>query len=495
MEIPPVDRTVINTTLTRHEVIKNTFLFVDPGVIYHFFGDNVRIEVCQVVKDTEHNPLFREEFFADDPKRWEARYDNAYPNLIFDPRDRKWRLYWTVFVTDPVAVRTPIDQRPDTAYRAEDGRTVALCYAESDDGINWVKPDLGLFSFEGSTENNIIMPMAHGAGVSLDMDDPDPSKRYKMMMRTDWGPDNHMLTVAFSADGIHFSEPRRIAGFNPEADTHNFVFRDELTRQYVLITREWRDGLRICSISRSTDFMAWSEPQEMFRGLGPRNQIYSMPVFRYRNQYLGIPAIIHEGDMSAPDHDCVDTVLATAWNLDSWEFVSGFTPLIERGSGHYPDGAWDNACVYATTPVEVDDRIWFYWMGGNGKHTGFRETSFGRGYVEKDKFAHYTAIDPDRTATLALGPFNVTGEEVDLLVEVDEGGEVWFEVLRDRTREPVPGFGAEHCTPITESGWQRVRFDKSWLAAGPRAVIVLAHFRFARLYAIRGEMQPRRIGN
>ena len=33
---------------------------------------------------------------------------------------------------------------------------ISLCYAESDDGVNWVKPNLGLVSFEGSKENNIV---------------------------------------------------------------------------------------------------------------------------------------------------------------------------------------------------------------------------------------------------------------------------------------------------------------------------------------------------
>src|SRR5690606_33789897 len=31
------------------------------------------------------------------------------------------------------------------------------CYAESKDGIHWVKPNLGLVEFKGSKENNIIL--------------------------------------------------------------------------------------------------------------------------------------------------------------------------------------------------------------------------------------------------------------------------------------------------------------------------------------------------
>ena len=32
-----------------------------------------------------------------------------------------------------------------------------MCYAESRDGIRWTKPNLGLFKFRGSSDNNIIL--------------------------------------------------------------------------------------------------------------------------------------------------------------------------------------------------------------------------------------------------------------------------------------------------------------------------------------------------
>jgi hypothetical protein len=34
------------------------------------------------------------------------------------------------------------------------------CYAESPDGINWIKPDLGLYEVQGSRNNNIILAHA-----------------------------------------------------------------------------------------------------------------------------------------------------------------------------------------------------------------------------------------------------------------------------------------------------------------------------------------------
>lgn len=59
-----------------------------------------------------------------------------------------------------------------------------LCYAESEDGISWVKPELGQVRFKGSSANNVLaLPHAvvSAATVLKDEDEPDPARRYKMV--------------------------------------------------------------------------------------------------------------------------------------------------------------------------------------------------------------------------------------------------------------------------------------------------------------------------
>ena len=58
-----------------------------------------------------------------------------------------------------------------------------LCYAESDDGIVWTKPELGQVLFKGSRRNNALaLPhtVVSGAIVIKDEAEPDPAQRYKM---------------------------------------------------------------------------------------------------------------------------------------------------------------------------------------------------------------------------------------------------------------------------------------------------------------------------
>ena len=58
------------------------------------------------------------------------------------------------------------------------------CYAQSEDGMNWEKPALGVVEFDGSTDNNILgsdnWPSIKG-GVFIDPHETDPGKRFKAL--------------------------------------------------------------------------------------------------------------------------------------------------------------------------------------------------------------------------------------------------------------------------------------------------------------------------
>src|ERR1051325_9906353 len=63
-----------------------------------------------------------------------------------------------------------------------------MCYAESTDGVNWTKPDLGLVEFNGSKKNNICLiesevpslaKVNDFLSVMHDPDERDPQKRFK----------------------------------------------------------------------------------------------------------------------------------------------------------------------------------------------------------------------------------------------------------------------------------------------------------------------------
>jgi hypothetical protein len=82
-----------------------------------------------------------------------------------------------------------------------------VCYAESHDGVHWVKPNLGQVEFRGSRANNAIrLPDAKIEGVEVlrDETDPDPKQRYKMVYNPHDGND-WTIRTATSPDGIRWT--------------------------------------------------------------------------------------------------------------------------------------------------------------------------------------------------------------------------------------------------------------------------------------------------
>lgn len=94
-----------------------------------------------------------------------------------------------------------------------------MCYAESDDGIEWVKPILGQVEFKGSRHNNAMaLPDTLTEGITLirDDDDPDPNRRYKLLANCKHPVKSWSVRAATSADGIHWTA-------NPQIPINNFL--------------------------------------------------------------------------------------------------------------------------------------------------------------------------------------------------------------------------------------------------------------------------------
>ncbi|BBO33623.1 hypothetical protein PLANPX_3235 [Lacipirellula parvula] len=84
-----------------------------------------------------------------------------------------------------------------------------ICYAESDDGIHWTRPNLGQVEINGSRNNNAIdLPRqkTQGTFIVRDDDDPDPQRRYKMVYENRPKHDKYMsVRMATSPDGIKWT--------------------------------------------------------------------------------------------------------------------------------------------------------------------------------------------------------------------------------------------------------------------------------------------------
>ncbi|GED83271.1 hypothetical protein [Streptomyces sp. 6-11-2] len=472
---------------------KHKYFAFDTGLWNGHLMSNCQVRMGSFTKDTAHNPLFGEGLYEHPMLPWEPRFDNGYPNVFWDPEHRKFRCYYTLFLVDPSSSSTPVDQRIGKTYSTAN-RVTGCNYAESADGIHWTKPDLGLVDFNGSTANNILLKGVQGTSVLYDPEDPDPSRRYKLITLAS------KLSVAFSADGIHFTplRPWPANSPSPGADCHNRVFKDSVSGEYVLITRLWDSNVRVVAMSRSTDFVNWSKPVEVHRGNGLESQVYSMPSWEYgQGLYLGLGSVYTDGDKTLPDYDTVDLSLLWSTNTTEWNNVapdeSTFIPH-GSGMGRYPRGDFDSSVIFASVPIEMDNRLWFYYMGGKGWHTSWRQTALGRGWIEKDKFAYYGGRQVHKPTVVTTQGLSIFGDDVRFLVDVDHGGSVSVALMDQNGTAVQPGFEADRSVlEPGPDGWYQVR----WRGADVRSLdpslfhALQITMKNTRLWALGGDFYVR----
>ncbi len=155
-------------------------------------------------------------------------------------------------------------------------------YAESDDGVNWAKPSLGLVEFGGEKNNNLVWssgPDKSRPYVLCVFKDNNikvaASERYKAIgvrRRPDSDPPADDLYALVSPDGLSWRLLQKdpiVRGSEGDLmfDSHNIAFWDSARSQYVIYARGWPDGWPAGArgIRRyvSSDFRAWSKPETL----------------------------------------------------------------------------------------------------------------------------------------------------------------------------------------------------------------------------------------
>lgn len=181
-------------------------------------------------------------------------------------------------------------------------RQIYACYAESKDGLQWTKPDLGLVEFAGSKHTNIIWTAPSLDNIAV-IKDPNPATRsgeeYKAVSSGKGG-----LFALKSADGIHWSrlqeEPIITKG---RFDSQNLAFWDPLRKHYWCYFRDFHDGIRDIRFATSTDFRTWTAPEMLRYVDSPEEALYTnqiLPYYRAPHLFVGFPTRYVERAPSLP---------------------------------------------------------------------------------------------------------------------------------------------------------------------------------------------------
>ncbi|MHC4721884.1 MAG: hypothetical protein ACYS6I_04155 [Planctomycetota bacterium] len=408
---------------------RDRYLVLDSRIIAS--TENAKLTLGKVQKHAD-NPLFEED------KPWEMRFDNLYANVIYDEQEDIYKCWYSPFIIDISAKGMTLQQRKEVKYDPP-AREMAICYATSKDGIKWVKPELGLVEYEGTKATNILWrgetrpdgeewEGPHGTGIFKDLRDPDPKRRYKAILKAD------ILSVAFSADGIHWDKAITCPEADSAGDTHNNAFWAPTLGKYVGITREWGKpfGRQVARTS-SEDFINWSKCKIVLEGLEERHQTYAMPVFYYGGVYLGLVAIYDR------EADRVWTELTWSPDTITWNRVLPGTPLIPNSE---KEGDYDWGCVYAAAyPVFLKDEIRLYYGGSDGNHGSWRNGFFCLATLRPNGFAGYEQITggSNKTGSITTRPVSVVAGSLCISADVAPSGYVKVTALDEDNKKLAEG--------------------------------------------------------
>ncbi|MGE0378132.1 MAG: hypothetical protein AB7I48_28340 [Planctomycetaceae bacterium] len=384
-----------------------------------------------------------------------------------------------------------------TLAQTEPSRAVT-CYAESDDGVHWRRPNLGLHEFQGSRDNNIVIPTDHHEGqdhfesVFKDPLESDPARRYKALgwSSFDWDGPLSGIYSAVSPDGLNWSftsEP--VFHYHPRPGTDDLgpvgdaqsLMIDTLKRRYVAFLRHFPHR----AVSFSKDFVTWTQPETFLRTLHSRQEYYNNSAFVYGDQYLGIVSLF---DLDPDRHD-MNCWLISSRDCERWERCPAERPLIECGD----IGEWNRFCTWngGSPPIRVGDELYFYFRGAGRRHGPYfgddntdAKISVGLAKLRVDGFVSLDASFDG--GELITTPWATEGGTLLLNAKCDYG-EIRVELLGEDD-EPLPGFALEDCVPVRADGVNLpVRWkDRSDLtgAAGMTARIHI-QLKNARLYSYR----------
>lgn len=336
------------------------------------------------------------------------------------PPTKPWEgmIGWSSFYRDPETGKYQAWYQAYQQTRPEDkSLRCVVAYAESEDGLTWVKPDLGLFSFYEIEQTNIVLVGAgndaygdrYGCSVFVDDHDPDPGHRYKML-HYDWETGDKAdlgagIQLAYSPDGIHWT---KYAGgmvsktayggkhLQPPFEDESILLEEQMkdgsvrkswrvphsmsdaldviydTRldSYVIYGKMWfpgPDGGLIWKHGmgrmESKDFIHWSKP-ELVLTVGDSDpahlEFHTSPVFFYNGMYLSLNQVLDRGAGT------IDVEFMCSRDGRHWDRTFARIPVIPRVPGTFEAGS----ILTNGTPVVLDDEIRFYYGAYRGPATG-----------------------------------------------------------------------------------------------------------------------------
>jgi len=466
---------------------------LDVGREKQVLVDDLVIESAENVCRTWHHPVRSGGPVLRKDQPWEHKtyFSCNTWQVIRDPKDGLFKCWY-------VDWRKP-DIGPDDP--AVGNSTIHILYAESEDGIEWRKPPLGIEKIDG-LDTNVVIPNAYNLGLVLDPHEQDERRRFKGAY-TQFLPGSHdvaEILAASSGDGIHWQpyEERPVMGRSgSRLDDVIILHYDPFGRLFVMNTRhydmyavarnlkspvvghwcppyyplDWRRvNKRRVWQCESADMIHWTEPYpvlEIQDGVDDLDEcFYGLCQFPMGGVKIGFLNIYYY----VPNTMCVRLVYSR--NGKTWEHLNKRQPFLQPEG----EGTWDAYMVtIPSPPIEVGDELYVYHGGSRNHHdwwiTGAREGldvpeatdldeveyALGLAKLRLDGFASLDA-GPARPGILITRTLISDGTALVVNARCLSGGSIAAEIV-DVNDEVVEGFSRGECDVFTGDD---VRHTFSW---------------------------------
>ena len=388
-----------------------------------FFDDHLIDTKCTSASLAIHHPQFRETVLLHDAP-WEgdgcdyhnfffdkhySGVDNAHPNGVY----RMYYLGWSMI-------------SEDGAQHTTEG--IRVCYAESPDGISWTKPSLGICSFNGSKDNNIIMNSDSISHLNkfrhfdnfMVFRDENPActddRRYKAV-----GCFGDGLWCFFSSDGIHFTAGYKL-GIEGYFDSLNVIFWDALASKYRGFIRGFHpsgipgeNSVRDIRYVESEDFVNWTPAKQLIY-----NDDEDIPLYtNCLSQYFRAPQLF----LSFPSR----YIERKGWN-DSFEELCGKEKRLARMKLHPRYGLAITDCIFM--------------VSRDGLNFQRFSDAFMRPEAENGRNWVYGDCYPARGFAVTKSPFHGAPDELSMYIYTNH----WMGIAStmDRYTIRMDGFASLH---------------------------------------------------
>ncbi|MEX0727115.1 MAG: hypothetical protein WD065_12640 [Planctomycetaceae bacterium] len=406
-------------------------LFVDDELIASMDGIERRINPA---KKHPANPLIVPD------KPWEG--SNVFFQFVLrDEETGKFRMWYSC----------------SPAFTLPDGKRAPWmgCYAESDDGVHWEKPNLGLHEVEGSRENNVLISDGGFFGMMHTPEDPNPERLYKGMVLRFQNQPLEGYYLYTSPDGVHWTlerERRAVPsqqGYtlptNGIGDTTFFRWDPRLQKYIGDVKFVFPGKMRVRGIMESDDLIHWTRPRMTLYPDAlddPKAQIYGHVGFNYESMWLGIVRVMHD-DIVADSYKQTTVEMTSSRDGRHWSRVGDRTQIIPLGEPDEWDPHYHDPC---TPPVLVGNELWIYYRSlPLWKDMHDKISRIGLATLRRDGFVSLDA--GDTPGVVVTRPLTYSGSKLFVNAQVAEGGYLKAE-LRTIDGEPAGEYLLENATPI-----------------------------------------------